>query len=247
MVRQLAGFALAVLLASLAHASDVTVSAAASLQNAFAEIGKAFEAQHPGSKASVNFGASGQLLQQIAQGAPADVLATADVETMDKAGAQGLILADTRANFASNRLVLVVPKGRNTVTSMATLGGDDVRHIAIGTPESVPAGSYARAALEAAGKWDALKAKYVFGQSVRQVLDYVARGEVDAGFVYASDAATMSDKVAVAAIVASPTPILYPIAVVKGSAHEAAARAFVELVRSEAGQRILAGFGFGAP
>ena len=242
MAKKLVGFALAALFVSLAHASEITVSAAASLQNAFAEIGKS-----AGSKVSFNFGASGQLLQQIEKGAPADVFATADLDTMDKAAAQGLILADTRVNFASNTLVLVVPATRNAVTSMATLGDADIERIALGTPESVPAGSYAKAALEAAGKWDALKGKYVFGQNVRQVLDYVARGEVDAGFVYATDAALMKDKVRVAATVRSPKPILYPIAVVKGSPHEEAARAFVSLVRSDAGRNILAGFGFGAP
>jgi len=246
MSRMIAAIALAVSVAAAARA-DVTVSAAASLQNAFVEIGKFYEAANPGVKVSFNFGASGQLLQQIAQGAPADVLATADVATMDKAEAQKLIVTDTRAPFASNTLVLVAPAGSGTVTSLEGLRRPVIKRIALGTPDSVPAGSYAKSALDAAGLWEALKPRYVFGQNVRQVLDYVARGEVDAGFVYATDAALMKDKVRVVATVPVSPPILYPIAVVKGSTDDPAARRFVELVRSDAGRTILARFGFAAP
>ena len=229
-------------------AGEITVSAAASLQNAFVEIGREFEAANPGSKVVFNFGASGQLVQQIVSGAPADVLATADLDSMDKAGRQGLLLEDTRTTFASNSLVMVTPAdGPDRLTSLADLADTTVKRIALGSPGSVPAGSYAKEALDLAGKWEALQPKYVFGQNVRQVLDYVARGEVDAGFVYATDVAIASKDVKVVAAVPTKRSILYPIAAVKGTANPAAARDFVAWVRSEPSQRILAKFGFGAP
>jgi len=231
-----------------ARGADLTVSAAASLTNAFAEIGKAYEASHPGSKVLFNFGASGSLLQQIARGAPVDVFATADLDTMDRAQKQNLIVRQTRVNFATNALVLVAPiDARQGVSGVAGLSKPEVARIALGIPDSVPAGRYAKEALESAGLWVSLKDKFVFGQNVRQVLDYVARGEVDAGIVYRTDAQTMKAKVALVSELPVKTAILYPISVVKGGGNEKSARAFIDLVRSEQGQAILAKYGFQAP
>ena len=118
----------------------------------------------------------------------------------------------------------------------------------IGTPDSVPAGRYAKQALEQASLWDALSAKYVYGQNVRQVLDYVARGEVDAGFVYATDAAPDEGRGQRSRSRCRPAqPILYPIAVVKGGGSENAGRRFVDFVKSADGQKVLARYGFGKP
>lgn len=242
-----AGAALA-LSASLAHAVDITVSAAASLTNAFNEIGKAYEKAKPGNKVIFNFGASGQLLQQIARGAPVDVFASADLETMDKAEKQNLLVRGTRANFAANKLVLIVPKsGAGGPGALAQLGDASVKRIAIGIPESVPVGRYAKAALEKESLWSSLEPKFIFTQNVRQSLDYVSRGEVDAAFVYATDAAVAPERVRTAFDVATPTPIVYPIAAVKGNGQENAAHDFVRFVLSEAAQQILAKFGFGRP
>jgi molybdate transport system substrate-binding protein len=238
----------ALLCSAPAPAADVTVSAAASLTNAFNEIGKAYEQVQPGTRVLFNYGSSGALLQQIYRGAPVDVLATADLETMDRAQKQNLIARDTRKNFVSNKLAVVVPlDSKLHVSALADLAAATVQRIGIGAPDSVPAGRYAREALELAGQWAALKDKYIFGQNVRQVLDYVARGEVDAGFVYVTDAALMRDKVKVAIQVELSNAILYPIAVVKGGGNEKAARGFLAFVQSEAGQKILAKHGFARP
>jgi molybdate transport system substrate-binding protein len=231
-----------------AMAADLTVSAAVSLSNAFTEIGKDYEKANPGTRVLFNFGASGQLVQQISRGAPADVLATADLDTMDRAQSQKLVVTDTRVNFVSNKLVVVVPEdGSIAIQSLAGLENPAVKRIGMGTPESVPAGRYAKEALELAGEWDKLKDKYVYGQNVRQVLDYVARGEVDAGFVYATDAALLKNRVKVALEAQVKKPILYPIAAVRGSGNEKLARGFVDYVKSDAAQSVLAKYGFGKP
>jgi molybdate transport system substrate-binding protein len=233
---------------ALGSAVDITVSAAASLREAFTEIGKDFEKANAGTRAVFNFGASGQLLQQISRGAPVDVFASADRETMDRAQAQNLIARDTRVNFVANKLVAVVPVNSPLkVSQLSDLSSSDVQRIGLGTPDSVQAGRYAKEALELAGLWTQLEPKYVFGQNVRQVLDYVARGEVDVGFVYLTDAALLKDKVKVATEAKVKRPILYPIAVVKGGGSEAAARKFVAYVTSDAGQKVLQKYGFATP
>ena len=229
-----------------ASAGDLTVSAAASLTNALQEIGAAFEAANKGAKVQFNFAASGALLQQIARGAPVDVFASADQETMNQAEQQKLVKPGTRANFVSNSLVVIVPADRPSVRQLADLAAASTRQVAIGVPASVPVGRYTKAVLEKAGLWPQIEAKTIGAHSVRQVLDYVARGEVDAGFVYATDAALMTDKVKIAFIVPTEQRVLYPIAVVAASGNAAAER-FVAYVVSAPAQAVLARFGFGKP
>lgn len=236
------------LAAGLAQAAELTVSAAASLTNAFTDIGKAYEAAHPGEKVQFNFAASGALLQQIAKGAPVDVFASADQETMNQAEQQSLVKAGTRANFVRNELVVIVPAdAKATPKALADLNDAAYRKVTIGVPASVPVGRYTKAVLEKANLWGAIEPKMIGAQSVRQALDYVARGEVEAGFVYATDAAIMSDKVKVAFAVPTEQPVLYPIAVIAATKNEAAARAFVAYVQSAAGQAVLTRYGFGKP
>jgi molybdate transport system substrate-binding protein len=231
-----------------AGAAEITVSAAASLKEAFTEMGRAFESANPAHMVLFNFAASGQLLQQIAQGAPVDVFASADEETMDKAARQGLVNSASRTSFARNQLVVVVPAVSSPPYARLTeLARPEVKRIAIGNPESVPAGRYAKEVLETARLWADLQPKIVNAQNVRQVLDYVARDEVDAGFVYATDAALAVNRVRVVERPATAVTILYPIAVVSGAANAELAAAFVRFVRGESGQRILAGFGFLRP
>jgi molybdate transport system substrate-binding protein len=231
-----------------ASAADLVVSAASSLTDAFQAVGKAYEATHPGTHVVLNFAASDVLLRQIASGAPADVFASADETAMDKAAAAKAIDPVTRQDFATNRLVLIVPKGSKApITSPTDLKAAAVKRVAYGDPASVPVGRYTQAALEQQGLWDTVSAKGVLAQNVRQSLDYVARGEVDAGFVFATDATIMKDKVDVAATVPTPKPITYPIAVVAGSKQAKEAAAFEAFVLSPDGRGILAGFGFQAP
>lgn len=227
---------------------ELIVSAAASLTNAFPEMGKLFEKQHPGSKIIYNFAASGPLLQQIAQGAPVDVFASADQKTMNQAQEKGLIAPASRKNFVSNTLVLIAPE--KSGFPLAALGGltaPEIKRVALGNPETVPVGRYTREALNQAGLWETLKPKFIYGESVRQVLDYVGRGEVDAGFVFATDAAIAQGKVKTVTAVQGHQPITYPVAVVAASQKQALAQSFVDFVVSPAAQEIFSKFGFGKP
>lgn len=248
----LAHRALAVLaLAALpwaALAQTLTVSAAASLTDAFREIGARFEASRPGTTLRFNFGSSGVLLQQILQGAPVDVLASADRETMERGLARGAIDADTWRDFAGNALVVIVPAaGGPVLTGLADLATPPVRRIAVGKIATVPAGRYTKQALDAANLWGALEPKLVFGDNVRQVLDYVARGEVEAGFVYLTDAARMADRVRIALTASGHAPITYPAAVVADSRLKPLARDFVTFLSAPQAQAILAKHGFTRP
>lgn len=234
--------------AAASHAQEVVVSAAASLTNAFQSIGQAFEKARPGAKVTFNFAASGPLLAQIQQGAPVDVFASADQETMDRAAKANLLADGTRADFARNTLVLIVPATAAAVPQkLADLGGAAFRKVSTGTPSSVPVGRYTMAAVQDAGLTAALEPKWIYGESVRQVLNYVARGEVDAGFVYRTDALIEKDKTRIALTVPTATPVSYPIAQIATSKNAALGKDFVAFVRSDAGQRILDGFGFSKP
>jgi molybdate transport system substrate-binding protein len=230
-----------------ASAVDVVVSAAASLSNSFGELGKAYEAKHPGNKVVLNFAASDVLLKQIEQGAPADVFASADEVTMDHAAQSKLVDSTTRKDFAGNTLVLIVGGTAKPPSALSDLTATDYSHIAIGNPDSVPAGRYAKEALTAAKLWDKLQPQIVPTQNVRQALDYVARGEAQAGFVYATDAQTQKDKVHVAMTVPTSTPVRYPIAVTSKSQHADLAKGFVDYVESAEGQAVLARYGFSTP
>lgn len=242
-----AAAAATLLLASLAAlAADLTVSAAASLTNAFKDIGPLYEAANPGVRVLFNFGASGALLQQIAKGAPADVFVSADQESMDQAQAQGLVKA--RRDFVSNTLVVVVPASAATPPkTLADLAQAGYARVAIGLPASVPVGRYTKGVLEAAKLWGAIEPKMIGAGSVRQALDYVARAEVDAGFVYATDAAVMPEKVKVAFTVPTTKPVLYPIATLNGGPNAGDAAKFVDFLFSAPAQAVLAKYGFGRP
>jgi molybdate transport system substrate-binding protein len=231
-----------------AQAADLTVSGAASLTNAFRELGPMFEAGNPDTKVLFNFAASDALLAQIAKGAPVDVFAAADQESMDRAETQKLLAQKSRHNFVGNSLVLATPADSTLgLKTLADLQRPEVKRIALGTPSGVPAGRYAQGVLEAANLWTAVEPKAVYAQSVRQALDYVSRGEVEAGFVYATDAAVMKDKVKVAFTVPTPTPISYPIAAVQGGPNPQAAAKFVDFVLTPPAQAVLARYGFQKP
>ena len=236
------------LLGGQALAAELTVSAAASLTNAFRKLVPLFEARNPDVKVQFNFAASGALLQQIAKGAPVDVFASADQETMNQAQTQGLVKANERHNFVSNALVVIVPaRASRPPRALNDLAQEPYQRIAIGLPASVPVGRYTKGVLEKAGLWSAIEPKMIGAQSVRQALDYVARGEVDAGFVYATDAAIMEKKVRVALQVPTEQPILYPIAPVAASSNHAVAQKFVAFVNSSQAQTVLAQYGFSKP
>ncbi len=239
---------LLLLASTTAQAADLTVSAASSLTESFRAIASAYEKAHPGDKVDLNFAASGVLLQQIARGAPVDVFASADQTTMDQAAGQGVLAPGSRQDFAQNSLwVVIPPAAKQKPAALADLVKPGIQRIAIGNPDSVPVGRYARGALQQAGLWQGVQGRIITTQNVRQSLDYVARGEVDAGFVYATDAQAMPDRVQRAFEVPVSGGIRYPIAQVKGSANAAQAWQFIAFVRSPQGQAILRQHGFGSP
>lgn len=248
MVRTLCAVSLVCLAVAPVSAADITVSAAASLTNAFQDIGREFETANPGTKVLFNFGSSGQLVQQINRGAPVDAFAAADQESMDRAEKGGAIERGSRFNFVRNEMVVVVPFGSSTeLAAPAGLKAPAFARIAIGNPDSVPAGRYAKLALDKAGLWDALKDKMINTQNVRQALDYVVRGEADAGFVYTTDARLLPARVRTAIKVDVPADILYPAAATRGGGNQRGGLAFVEFLKTETAQRILARYGFLKP
>lgn len=231
-----------------AQTQTLTVSAAASLTNVLKTLGAQYEASHPGVKLQYNFAASGVLIQQIAQGAPVDVFISADEETMARGIGQKLLDAATRRDIASNQVVLIVPSsGAVALGGVAGLKAEAVKRIAIGKLATVPVGRYTQQALNAAKLWSALEPKFVYADSVRQVLDYVARGEVEAGFVYATDAAVMADKVKVIQRVDGHDPVRYPAALTIDSKQKAAAADFLAYLLSAPAQEVLGKAGFGKP
>lgn len=231
---------------SQAETGDITVSAAISLKNAFEDIGRLYEAKQ-GAKVSFNFGASGDLMKQIAGGAPVDVFASAAQKDMDEADKQGFIVSASRANIAANSVVLIVPVGsRMLLKSFEGLIAADIKKIAIGNPKTVPAGRYAAEVFNYYKLSPVIKNRIVFTENVRQVLDYVAQDEVDAGIVYATDAAVRARDVRLVSTApeASHKPVIYPIAMVKGTKSDTSAKAFISMVMSPEGQKILQKYGF---
>ncbi|MDD5207429.1 MAG: molybdate ABC transporter substrate-binding protein [Desulfobacterales bacterium] len=227
---------------------ELLVSAAASLTNAFKDVGKQFEAANPGVRVVLNFASSGALMQQIDKGAPVDVFASADQKTMDQAGEKRLFLVETRKDFVSNGLVLVVAKDSiMALTDVKDLSYTRIARISLGNPESVPAGRYAQEVLTKAGLWEALKRKYILAETVRQALDYVARGEVDAGFVFSTDAIVAKERVRVAVKAEGHQPIRHPVAAIRGTKKLELSQEFIGYLLGSEGQAILARHGFGKP
>lgn len=228
--------------------SEITVSAASSLTNAFQELAQNYQTEHPETKVLLNFAASGVLQQQIARGAPVDIFASADEKTMDLAIAEGQIDNESHRPFAKNQLVVITPiKAQTSLTQLTDLQSPAIQRIAVGNPDSVPVGQYTKTSLTKAGLWEALQDKVIHTQNVRHSLDYVARNEVDAGFVYNTDAALQPDKVNVAFSVQTPVDIIYPIAITRHSNNPAEAEKFIAYLLAPAGQAVMAKYGFIAP
>lgn len=227
---------------------ELIVSVATSLGSALTDLAGRFEAIHPGVKIRLNAGASGALLQQIEKGAPVDLFVSADPRTMDQAAARGLVARDTRKDLVSNELVLIVPAASTLrVQDIKGILDATVVTVAVGKPDSVPVGRYAREALMAEGIWEMVAPRCVFGESARQVLDYVSRGEVDAGLVFQTDALLARDKVRITTKVPTRTPIRYSIAVVSATENTEPARQFLEFLLSEPATAVFEHHGFGKP
>ncbi|MCF2647507.1 molybdate ABC transporter substrate-binding protein [Niallia sp. Sow4_A1] len=227
-------------------AVELSIAAAASLKEAVGELQDAFKKEYPQVTITVNFGSSGQLAQQIQQGVPVDIFLSADQKWMNMLEDENLIVKETRKDFTGNKIVLIGEKDSDKdFLTFENLKGDEMGQIAIGDPDSVPAGTYTKEVLENLGKWEELKNKFVYGSDVTQVLTYVESGNTDIGFVYSSDA-LISEKVQVLAEADSSlhTPIIYPAAVLTDSTTQDTANKFIEFLLSEQAQTILAEYGF---
>lgn len=225
--------------------TNLLISAAASLKDVMEEIKPLYQKTHTDVNLTFNFGASGALLQQIEQGAPADVFISAATRQLDTLEQKGSLVPGTRTNLANNQLVLVVPNGSRTVTSFASLKKPEIKRIAIGEPRSVPAGQYAEQVLQKLNLWNDVKPKLVYANNVRQVLASVESGNADAGMVYLTDAKISTKvKVAVTADDADHSPIVYPMAVLKSSKNINDAKAFVKYLSGREAKGVLRRYGF---
>lgn len=225
-------------------ASPLVVHGAASLTESLTAVSEAYAAQG-GGEVTVVFGPTSQLARQIQAGAPADVFVSADAAWMDTLDDAGLLRAGTRRELLRNRLVVIVPRDASFVPrSLAELASPQLRTLAV-AGENVPAGRYADAVLAEAGLASALAPKLTRGDSVRTVLHWVAEGEADAGFVYATDALA-DDRVEVALDVPRELQpsIVYPIALVAHTQHADEAARFVEFCFSPGSRALFEQAGF---
>ena len=226
---------------------SILVAAAASLKNAYEdELIPMFEEQYPGVTVEGTYDSSGKLQTQIEEGLEADVFISAATKQMKALDEEGMIASDTIVNLLENKIVLIVPTGSDSkIDSFEKIG--DAASIALGDPESVPAGQYAKEALTNLNVWDSIQDKVSFGTNVTEVLNQVAAASADAGIVYATDAASKADQVTVVAEAPEGSlekKVIYPVAVVKATAHEDAAKAFVDFLQTPEAIAVFESYGF---
>ena len=225
---------------------EITVAAAADLQFAFTEIAALFE-DETGVKVNLVFGSTGLLTQQIENGAPYDLIAAANVSYVDQLASKNLALPDSIALYAQGRIVLAVNRAANIhAVTLNDLLAPEIRHVAIANPEHAPYGMAAMQALQAAGVWEQLQPKLVYGENVRQALQYIQSGDAQAGILALSVASvpeitwTLIDD-------GLHAPLNQALAVVASSAHPALAARFAAYINGEKGRPIMRRYGFILP
>jgi molybdate transport system substrate-binding protein len=228
-----------------AQAAEILVSAAASLTDALTEIGKAYES-HGRNRVRFNFGSSSELARQIDEGAPADIFFSADLEKMDALEKKGRIAPATRRNLLSNQLALVVPDDSKLALRIPKdLLRPEVKRIALAQPESVPVGIYSKKYLEAENLWDGVAPKIIPVSDVRAALSAVASGNVDAGFVYKTDAAISKKARVIYEVPLDKGPkIIYPVAAIQESTNKEAAGDFLKFISSQTEKNVFRKYGF---
>lgn len=225
---------------------ELTISAAASLNEALIEIKENFENENPQIKILYNIGGSGALKQQILQGAPVDLFISAAHDPFNELTQKGFIDKKTQVDLLGNQLVLVTNKDNPAnINGFSDLRINQINKIAIGIPESVPAGKYAKQTLENLGLWDTLEPIVIQTKDVRQALTYVETGNVDAGIVYMTDV-YVSDKVKVVAAADDQTheSIIYPAGIIKSSANKNEAESFLSYLQGKTAKTIFEKYGF---
>ncbi|MBO0586762.1 molybdate ABC transporter substrate-binding protein [Sporosarcina sp. E16_8] len=225
---------------------EILVAAASSMTPALTEIATEFEKTNTYTQITFTFGSSGKLAQQIKSGAPVDVFISASSSDMDTLEKDNIIKSDTRVDITTNTLVVIRQKnGGNSSLNEDNLFTSKIEHVAIGNPDTVPAGVYAKEALTKLGEWETLEPKFVFGKDVRQVLTFVETGNAEMGIVFTTDAQS-SDKVEVISKI-DPTlhsSAIYPGAVITATKQPKAANAFLDYMTTPEAQKILVTYGF---
>ncbi|MCQ2969628.1 MAG: molybdate ABC transporter substrate-binding protein [Clostridium sp.] len=223
---------------------ELNISAAASLKEAMTDLENAYNFKNDNVNFVINYGSSGSLQQQIEHGAPCDLFISAGQKQMDNLEDKGLLLDGTNKDLIKNSLVLITSKD-SQITSIDNLTSDTVSKIALGEPSSVPAGKYADETLTSLDIKDSLNNKFVFAKDVKEVLAWTTSGNVDAGFVYLSDALN-NDKVNIVETIAEEyhSPITYPVAVIKNSKKTDIAKAFEDFLFTKEAQDIFEKYGY---
>lgn len=224
---------------------ELNISAAASLKEVMADLETEYKKSNENVTLVVNYGSSGSLQQQIEQGAPCDLFISAGQKQMNTLKEEGLLIDDTTKDLVENSLVLVAANGVE-INSFDDLKSDKVTHIAVGEPESVPAGKYADEVLTNTGMKDSISDKLVFAKDVKEVLAWVASGNADVGFVYLSDALS-SDSVSIVENVDevnNHSAITYPVSVIKDSTNVDEAKKFEDFLFTDAAQKIFEKYGY---
>lgn len=223
----------------------VTLAAAASLQKVFEEeLIPMFEKQYPGVTIEGTYDSSGKLQSQIEQGADVDVFFSAAEKQMDALKEEGMMDDDSITDLLENKIVLIVPAGETGYSKFEDIVNAD--SVALGDPESVPAGQYGKQALESLGLWDQVENKLSLGTNVTEVLNWIAASSAQAGIVYATDAASMEDQVDVVAEApeGSCDKVLYPAGVLKDSKNPEAAKALVSFLQTKEASAVFEKAGF---
>jgi molybdate transport system substrate-binding protein len=225
---------------------EISVLAAASLSDVMKEIETKYESSHPNVDLVPSFASSGKLKQQIEQGVPADLFFSASSKEMDALLQKDMIDPNYHSDLLSNDLVLIVPRDSKVkIKGFTDLKAPSIKTISVGQPETVPAGKYAKQALEKMNLWKDVQSKLVFAGDVRQVLTHVKTGNADAGIVYKTDAATTTEVTVVATFdPKSHQPIVYPIGVLKTSKHPKQTQDFYQWLHSPQAMEIFQKYGF---
>lgn len=240
---------LAALFASCSKAgkkTELTVLAAASLTDVCAGIKDLYQKENPNVELFFSFGGSGALQAQIEAGAPCDVFVSAAKKQMDALVQKNLMESGSVSKLLQNQVVLILPKASaQKISSFEELSSPSIKLVAVGEPQSVPIGQYAKAVCESLGIWTSVSAKANFASDVRTALSWVEEEACDCGIVYATDAASSQKvRVAAAAPEGSCPPVIYPVGVVAASGHKEAARAFADFLHSEKAAAVFKKAGF---
>ena len=223
------------------------IAAAASLEYSMEEkLIPLFEEQNPGVKVEGSYDSSGKLQTQIEEGMEADLFFSAAIKQMDALTEEGYMKEDSEADLLENKIVAIVPKDSTLeLNSFEDLANAET--VALGDPDSVPAGQYAKEALTSLNLWDEVSAKASFGTNVTEVLNWVAEGSAEAGVVYATDAAARAEDVEVKAETPEGSlakPVIYPVGILERTEHSAEAEAFLEFIQSDEAGEIFKEYGF---